>query len=186
MRPKLAAAIITGTMARPSRPSVKFTALPAPTMTKAAKGTKNQPRLKRKSLKKGNASEVESGSCAGLRDQEAGDAGDQELDPQPGLAGEALVGLLGDLEVVVVEADRAEADGHEQHDPDVGAAEIGPQQRRDEQAREDHQAAHGGRALLADEVALRPVGADRLALALPDPQRRDDDRAEEKDEDDAP
>ena len=35
MRPKLAAAIITGTMARPSRPSVRFTALPAPTMTNA-------------------------------------------------------------------------------------------------------------------------------------------------------
>ena len=33
--PKLAAAIITGTMARPSRPSVRFTALPAPTMMKA-------------------------------------------------------------------------------------------------------------------------------------------------------
>ena len=34
--PKLAAAIITGTMARPSRPSVRFTALPAPMMMKAA------------------------------------------------------------------------------------------------------------------------------------------------------
>jgi hypothetical protein len=34
--PKLAAAIITGTMARPSRPSVRFTALPAPTMMKVA------------------------------------------------------------------------------------------------------------------------------------------------------
>ena len=29
MKPKVAAAIITGTMARPSRPSVRFTALPA-------------------------------------------------------------------------------------------------------------------------------------------------------------
>jgi hypothetical protein len=31
--PKVPPAIITGTMARPSRPSVKFTALPKPTMT---------------------------------------------------------------------------------------------------------------------------------------------------------
>ncbi len=35
MKAKLAAAIITGTMASPSSPSVRFTALPAPTMTKA-------------------------------------------------------------------------------------------------------------------------------------------------------
>ncbi len=57
--PKLAAAIITGTMARPSRPSVKFTALPAPTMMKAAKNTKNQPRLSTTSLKNGNTSVIE-------------------------------------------------------------------------------------------------------------------------------
>ncbi len=37
MMPKVPAAIITGTMARPSRPSVRFTALPDPTMTKAPK-----------------------------------------------------------------------------------------------------------------------------------------------------
>ena len=43
--PKLAAAIMTGTIASPSRPSVRLTALPAPTMTNAPNGTKNQPRL---------------------------------------------------------------------------------------------------------------------------------------------
>ena len=36
-RPKVAAAIIIGTMARPSSPSVKFTALAAPTITIPAK-----------------------------------------------------------------------------------------------------------------------------------------------------
>ena len=60
--PKLAAAIITGTMARPSRPSVRFTALPAPTMMKIANSTKNQPRLITSSLKNGNTSEVENGA----------------------------------------------------------------------------------------------------------------------------
>ena len=60
--PKLAAAIITGTMARPSRPSVRLTALPAPTMTKAPNITKNQPKLNTMSLKKGIASEVEAAS----------------------------------------------------------------------------------------------------------------------------
>ena len=37
--PKAPAAIITGTVARPSRPSVRFTALEKPTMVKAAKAT---------------------------------------------------------------------------------------------------------------------------------------------------
>ena len=61
--PKLAAAIITGTIASPSRPSVRFTALPAPTMMKAPNSTKNQPRLITSSLKNGNTSEVANG-CA--------------------------------------------------------------------------------------------------------------------------
>jgi hypothetical protein len=34
---KAPAAMITGMVARPSSPSVRFTALPAPTITKAAK-----------------------------------------------------------------------------------------------------------------------------------------------------
>ena len=63
MKPKLAAAIITGTMARPSRPSVRLTALPAPTMTKAAIGTKKKmPTLRKASLKKGKVNDVDSGS----------------------------------------------------------------------------------------------------------------------------
>ena len=68
--PKLAAAIITGTMARPSSPSVRFTALPAPTMMNMAKTTKNQPRLITSSLKNGNTSDVAkvgmAGTCASL------------------------------------------------------------------------------------------------------------------------
>src|SRR5262249_23120196 len=41
--PKHPVAIITGTIASPSRPSVRFTALPAPTMMNAPNMTKNQP-----------------------------------------------------------------------------------------------------------------------------------------------
>ena len=39
----MAAAIITGTMARPSSPSVKFTALAAPAITKPPTTMKNRP-----------------------------------------------------------------------------------------------------------------------------------------------
>src|SRR5699024_6331266 len=45
-----------------------------------------------------------------------------------------------------------------------------------------HQAAHGRRALLGEKVALRTVGADGLALALPDAQGGDDRRTEQEDE----
>ena len=61
MKPKLSAAMITGTMASPSRPSVRFTALPAPTMMKAPNTRKNQPSGSTSSLKKGNVSEVANG-----------------------------------------------------------------------------------------------------------------------------
>ena len=61
MKPKLSATMITGTMARPSRPSVRFTALPAPTMMKAPNTMKNQPSGSTSSLKNGNVSEVANG-----------------------------------------------------------------------------------------------------------------------------
>ena len=92
------------------------------------------------------------------------------------------MGLLGDLEIVVVEADRAEGERHAEHDPDIVVGGIGPQHRRHHDPEQDHQAAHGGRALLGDEVRLRPVGADRLALALLQAQVVDDPRPEQKHE----
>src|ERR1700688_3511800 len=46
----------TGPIASPSRPSVKFTALPAPTMMKQPKSRKNQLRGRAAPLKNGNAS----------------------------------------------------------------------------------------------------------------------------------
>ena len=44
---------ITGTVASPSRPSVKFTALDAPIITNNPKGIKNRPKSKIKFLKNG-------------------------------------------------------------------------------------------------------------------------------------
>ena len=93
--------------------------------------------------------------------------------------------LLRHLEIVVVEADAGEARGDEQHDPDIGTAEVRPQQRRDEQSEQDHQPAHRRRALLGQKMRGRTVGADRLALALFQPQRRDDAGAEEEHEEQA-
>ena len=55
--------MVTGPMARPSRPSVRFTALAVPTMIKTAKGMKNRPRSGCTFLKKGTVRVV---SKAGL------------------------------------------------------------------------------------------------------------------------
>ena len=50
---KQAATSITGTVAKPSNPSVRFTALEDPTITKIEKGIKNQLKLIIKFLKNG-------------------------------------------------------------------------------------------------------------------------------------
>src|SRR5690606_24894058 len=50
-------------------------------------------------------------------DGDAGDARDHRLDGEARAAGKSLVGLLRDLEIVVVEADGTEAERHEEHNP---------------------------------------------------------------------
>ncbi len=92
-----------------------------------------------------------------------------------------LSALLRHLEIIVVEADRAEAERHQQRRDHVDVGKIGPEQRGADDAGKDHQAAHGRRAGLL-EMRLRTVGADRLALALPDAQRLDDRRSEQEDD----
>ena len=44
---------MTGTVAKPSRPSVKFTAFEDPTIIKRVNGIKNKPRLNARFLKNG-------------------------------------------------------------------------------------------------------------------------------------
>ena len=64
MIPSEPAAIITGMIASPSSPSVRFTAFAAPTITSIANGRKNQPRLRSAALNTGKASwPVSSAGC---------------------------------------------------------------------------------------------------------------------------
>src|ERR1700691_2683967 len=67
---------------------------------------------------------------AELDQHDAGCTGDQRLDRQARAAGKAAVGLLFDLQIIVVEADKAESDSDPKHHPDVRVGRIGPQQRR--------------------------------------------------------
>ena len=53
MNAKQAATNITGTVAKPSKPSVRLTAFDEPMITNTANGKKNHPRLMNKFLKNG-------------------------------------------------------------------------------------------------------------------------------------
>ena len=60
----MAAAVITGPMAKPSRPSVRFTALEVPTTTNTAKGTYQMPKSGCTFLKKGTATVLLKSGCS--------------------------------------------------------------------------------------------------------------------------
>ena len=57
---KVAATIITGTIARPSRPSVKFTAFAEPTITIIIKGIEKYPKFIKTSLSSGRVKRLRS------------------------------------------------------------------------------------------------------------------------------
>jgi hypothetical protein len=67
-----------------------------------------------------------------------------------------------ELQVIVAEADDAEAHRDAERDPDEAIAQIGPQQRADHDGDDDQGAAHGGRAGLG-QMRARPVVAHHLA-----------------------
>ena len=97
----------------------------------------------------------------------------KRLDDDLDAAAEALGRLLRHFEIIVIEADGAVDEGEQQHDPDISVAQISPEQHGNGDAGEDHQPAHGGRALLLQEMPLGAVFADRLAFALTDAQGPD-------------
>ena len=90
------------------------------------------------------------------------------------------MGLPCYLEIIVIEADEPKSCHNEQNDPDVMIFQIGPEQRRDDEAGQYHQPAHGGRALLGEQVGLRSIETDRLSLALFQAKGGNDPGAEKK------
>ena len=157
--------------------------MPAPTMTNTPNGTNTMPNGISTSLKNGTRQRARQRLVADPHEACDRDAGDHELrTASRTLPENPLRRRFRDLQEIVIEADGAEAQRHEQHRPDIEIVKIGPQQRRYDDARQDHQPAHGRRALLLDDMALRPVGADRLAAALLDLEQRDDARPEQEDE----
>ncbi len=162
----MAAAIITGTMASPSSPSVKFTALAAPAMVTMPTTTKKRPMGSSRVSRKGTASMPERCGASICMIAQVARAADAEFDRQAGTAGKPVRRSLGDFIVVIQEAEQSKGKRHQQHDPDIAVGEAGPEQRRTDPGDQDQEAAHGGRAGFFDDVTLRPVGADGLALAL--------------------
>ena len=100
-------------MASPSRPSVQVHRVAgADDDRRSPKITKNQPRLITSSLKNGNTSEVENGARPNSHKRDAGDERDGGFDRERAASGESGMRLLGDFQIVVVEADQAEAERH--------------------------------------------------------------------------
>jgi len=81
--------------------------------------------------------------------------------------GDAFGVLLADLQVVIAEAERSEADGGEKDDPHHDVVPLGPQQRGKDDRAENENAAHGRRAgflaVKLGELMNFISGADGLA-----------------------
>ncbi len=60
--------------------------------------------------------------------------------------GQTQVAMFGDLGIIVHKADRAIGQQRQHRDPDIGVAQVRPQQRGDHDRNDDQHAAHGGRA----------------------------------------
>ena len=108
--------------------------------------------------------------------------GDQQPQQEPHAAGHPLGVLLGHLGIVIGKADQPEGQRHQKHDPDIDGIQPRPEHGRHHQRRQDQKAPHRRRARL-DEMGLRPVIADRLALALLAPQKVDQRSSEDETKD---
>ena len=101
------------------------------------------------------------GMCRGI----GGQRGDQQAQQEPRAARHTLCVVLGDLFPVIGKPDQPKAQCYQQHDPDIDIVQPRPQQSREGQRAKDQHAPHRRRACL-DEMGLRPVDTDRLALFL--------------------
>src|SRR5438128_10264970 len=88
--------------------------------------------------------------------------------------------VLCQLAVIIEEADQPEPDRDEQDDPDIRIGQISPQQGRDAQREQNEETAHRRRSLLAQQMAVGTVGANRLPIALLPPQPKDEAGTENK------
>ena len=120
-------AMITGIVASPSSPSVRFTALPNATIMNAANsGCRTSPDRDDMPVEERH---VEA-ACRSARRSSSRDARDEEFAAAAASARHARGARLADLVVIVEEADRAEAERHEQARPDERVAQVHPQQDR--------------------------------------------------------
>ena len=142
-------------------------------MMKAPNGNEQPAEIDQHALEERNGERGGERLLADMDDDGSGDHGGGGFDDDLDAAAEAFRRLPGHFQIIVVEADGAIDEGEQQHHPDISVAQIAPQQHGDGDAGQDHQPAHGRRALLLEEMALGAVFADGLALALADAQGPD-------------
>ena len=182
-------------VARPSRPSVRFTALDQAETSRLAQITKRiRPTVapanaRSKSVSRRNEILVDAGVREFVVGELQGEHGERDADDaladQLGARRQAERALPGDLGEVVEEPDQAEARHEEQRQQRrrrSAAARTPARPRPAEQGRrDDDDAAHGGRTALG-EVRRGAVLADELAVVLVDQEPDEDRRAQQGDE----
>jgi hypothetical protein len=91
--PKEDAAIMIGTIASPSSPSVRFTALPAADDHESAEGNEEPAEIEIQSLKNGNVRLEENGALPAFMMTNSRRTGNQEFEQKPRLAAENPLSL---------------------------------------------------------------------------------------------
>ena len=147
--------MVTGPMARPSRPSVG-----AAYDDKDGERNEKYPQIRLKLLEK---RERQSGIEARIDiEPDSRHQGHQGLAHQFGPAAQPLIMLFDDLEIVVPKTDDAKPQGHQDQEPDIGIVQFGPEQGGRQGGENDHQPPHGGGAVFG-VMRLGALFPDRLA-----------------------
>ena len=147
---------------------------------KCAKRHKEPAERKQQVLEERNCQSVRQPRRRYIGNGDAGSGGEHEFEGELGSAGEAAMRIPGQLAIIVEEADQPESGGGQQHDPHIRIGQIRPQQGRCRQRDQDQETAHRRRSLLAQQMPIGTVRANRLAVRLLPPQPQDQVRTENK------
>ena len=149
-------------MARPSRPSVRVDGVGGTDDDEVGQHHEEAAERDRHFLEEGNIEGVLDHAAGGQKQRQGRAQAEHRLGQVFGARRQPLAVAFDHLEVIVHPADDAEAGGHADGDPDVAVAQVGPEQRRDNDGDQNQRAAHGRCAGLA-QMGLRAVAAHRLA-----------------------
>jgi hypothetical protein len=100
------------------------------------------------------------------------------------------MGIPCQFSIIVEKADQPEPNSDEQSNPNIGIAQIRPQQGRDAEREQDQETAHRRRSLFAQQVPIGTIRSNRLSIALlaaqPEDQARSENKTDQESSNDCP